>query len=233
MPKMRMWRQKRRDRVSTRTRRRLASRCSACLRNWNRNQVFRIIGGDDPGLGRRGRRHPPGRAGGQPRLRHLDRVALERLGHALQRPGRAAEDHDGARLRHGPARHGGRPGRPLHGDRGVDPGRTPTAEPRRDEFRDGGPPGPLQLGPARAGLDPRGPQQDHPGQAARRHHPRRHRADRPARQAGRRGVQRRLHRQGRPDQRGRPPPRPGRHAPTRSWSSPTSARGSTPTASRS
>ena len=145
-----------------------------------------------------------------PGVRHLGRVVLERLGHALQRawttPPKTAL---GPALRDGPARDRGRPGRPVHRDRGVGPGRAPTAEARRGELRDGRPPGPLQLGPARARLDPRGPQQDHPGQAARRHHPRQPRGDRPARQAGRPGVQRRLHRQGRPDQRGHPPPRPG------------------------
>ena len=42
----------------------------------------------------------------------------------------------------------------------------------------------VQLVPARAGVDSRGPCQDHPGQAAGGHHPRRGRRDRPARQAG-------------------------------------------------
>ena len=125
----------------------------------------------------------------------------------------AAQDGGRAADRVRPARRRGRPGGPVHGERGVDPGRTLTEEARRDEFRDGGPPGPLQLVAARAGVDPRGPQQDHPGQAAGRHHPRRRRRDRPARQAGRRRLQRRLHRQGRPDQRGHPPPGQGRAGP--------------------
>ena len=43
----------------------------------------------------------------------------------------------------------------------------------RAKFRDGGPPGPLQLVAARARMDPRGPRQDHPGQAPGRDHPRR------------------------------------------------------------
>ena len=88
--------------------------------------------------------------------------------------------------RHGPPGHRRRHGGALHGERGILAGRTLLAEARRVQFRDGRPPGPLQLVAARAGVDPRGPRQDHPGQAARRHHPRRPRRDRPARQAGRR-----------------------------------------------
>ena len=74
---------------------------------------------------------------------------------------------------------------PVHGEPGLPPGRTLPAEARRVHLRDGRPPGPVQLVPARAGVDPRGPRQDHPGQAPGRHHPRRARRDRPARQAGR------------------------------------------------
>ncbi len=187
--------------------------------------------GRGPGrLGRRRDGDPPRRARGEPAVRHLVRVVLERLGPALRRPRRGAQDDDWPVHRDGLARARRRPGGPVHRLGGLDPGRPELAETRRVEFRDGGPPGPLQLERARAPLDPRGPLQDHPGQASRRDHPRQPRGDRPARQAGRRGVQRRLHRQGRPEQRGHPPPGPGRLGPTRSWSSPTTARGSTPTA---
>ena len=110
------------------------------------------------------------------------------------------------------------PGRVVHGERGLAPGRTLLAEERRVELRDGRPPGALQLGAARAGVDPRGPQQDHHRAAADRDHPRQPRRDRPARQAGRAGLQRRLHRQGGPDQRGHPPPGHGRPRRTRSSS---------------
>ena len=47
---------------------------------------------DSGGLGDRCGRHSPGRAGWQSGVRHLDRVVLERLGPALQRARRAAED---------------------------------------------------------------------------------------------------------------------------------------------
>ena len=95
---------------------------------------------------------------------------------------------DGGRSvdRHGPA--GGRGSARRGYSRRAWPRsrRTLSAEARRVQLRDGRPPGPVQLVPARPGVDPRGPRQDHPGQAAGRHHPRRPRRDRPSRQAGRR-----------------------------------------------
>ena len=191
--------------------------------------------GRDPHLADRCRGPLPGRATDQPGLRDLRRIALERLGLVVQRAGRCLypPDRDRAGPRHGPAGRGGRPGGLIHGERGLAPGRTLLAEERRVSLRDGRPPGALQLGAARAGVDPRGPQQDHHRAPADRDHPRQPRRDRPARQAGRAGLQRRLHRQGRPDQRGRSStgPRSPRRTRSSSWATP--ARASTPTASRS
>ena len=147
-------------------------------------------------------------SGNQPRLLELRRIALERLGPPVQRSGRCRHPQDAGRAApgHGAVGRRGGPGGLIHGERGLAPGRTLLAETRRVELRDGRPPGALQLGAARAGVDSRGPQQDHHRAAADRDHPRQPRRDRPARQAGRARLQRRLHRQGRPDQRGRPPP---------------------------
>ena len=156
---------------------------------------------------------PPGRGAREPGVRHLGRVVLERLGRSLQRPERHAQDPVGrvtavVILVIGV------------GLAGLFTGNVASILVenrlrRRDvsnfEMEDH-----LVLcnwSPAGAGVDPRGPHQDHPGQAPGRHHPRRPRGDRPARQAGRPRLQRRLHRQGRPDQRGHPPPGPGPEGP--------------------
>ena len=80
--------------------------------------------GDADRVVRRLDRNSPGRARRQPRLQFLDRVVLERLGPALQRPGHAAYDNDGRPPGHDRARHRGGPGGTVHGDGGLGPGRT-------------------------------------------------------------------------------------------------------------
>ena len=74
---------------------------------------------------------------------------MGRLGRALQRPGRAADDDRRTSGDDGLARPRRRPGGVIHGELGVPLDRTLPTEARRVHLRDGGPPGPVQLGPAR------------------------------------------------------------------------------------
>ena len=173
----------------------------AVLIGWNRYQVGRVIGGVILVwlIGAGGA--VPGRGTHQSRLRDLGGITLERLGPPVQRSGCRPP-----RRRSG----GSWPWCLLVAGVGLAGLFTASVasllverylrRTRRVELRDGRPSGALQLGTARAGVDSRGPQQDHHRAAPDRDHPRQPRRDRPARQAGRAGLQRRLHRQGRPDQ---------------------------------
>ena len=133
--------------------RRPSRRRGACWRscaNWNRHQVARIIAAvvlawlvGATGIHLAERRGNPDFATWGESFWSVWVLLFS----GLDQP---PEDGRRAARRHGPARHRGRPGRAVHGERGVAPGRTLPAEARRVEFRDGGPPGPLQL-VARAG----------------------------------------------------------------------------------
>ncbi len=152
-------------------------------------------------------------------------------GSCCSRAGRAAEDGDRAADLDGPAGTRRRPGRAVHRLGGLDPGRPAIcggATWRTSRWRTtwssatGAPRGLAWIREVHSKIiqDKRPVVIIHDNPEA---------IDLPDKQDDA-GVQRRLHRQGRPDQRGHPPPRPGAPGPTRSWSSPTTARGNMPTA---